>query len=45
VSRFAEMAAKPVAKKVFEAMLKPDLIKLAQELGTETKSLSKEQLV
>jgi hypothetical protein len=39
------MAAKSVSKKDLEAMLKPDLIKLAQGLGIETKSLSKEQLV
>ena len=45
MSRFAVMAAKSVSKKDLEAMLKPDLIKLAQGLGLETKSLSKEQLV
>jgi hypothetical protein len=45
MSQFAAMAGKTISKKEFEAMLKPELVKHAQELGIETKNLSKEQLV
>lgn len=39
------MAAKAISKKELQAMLKPELVKHAQELGIDTKDLTKDQIL